>query len=90
MFLLFVYVAIALGISFICSIAEAVLLSVSPAYVALKEESGSAAGPLLKDLRSDINSALAAILTLNTIAHTMGAAGAGAQAAIVFLSLIHI
>jgi len=84
MFLLFVYVAIALGVSFICSIAEAVLLSVSPGYVALKEEKGHAAGPLLKDLRSDINRALAAILTLNTIAHTMGAAGAGAQAAAVF------
>jgi len=82
--MLFIYVSIALGVSFICSIAEAVLLSVSPAYVALKEERGLASGELLKTLRADINRALAAILTLNTIAHTMGAAGAGAQAASVF------
>ncbi len=84
MFLLFVYVAIALGASFVCSIAEAVLLSVSPAYVALLEKKGKAVGPLLNTLKSDINKPLAAILTLNTIAHTVGAAGAGAEAAAIF------
>ena len=84
MLLLFVYVFIALGFSFLCSIAEAVLLSVTSPYVALLDREGKAAGPLLRKLKEDINSPLAAILTLNTIAHTVGAAGAGAQATAVF------
>lgn len=84
MTLLIIYVCIALGFSFICSIAEAVLLSVSTAYIALKEEEGHASGVLLRKLKDNINQPLAAILTLNTIAHTAGAAGAGAQAAAVF------
>ncbi|MBF7071786.1 HlyC/CorC family transporter [Glaciecola sp. MH2013] len=84
MFLLIVYVLIALGFSFICSIAEAVILSVSQAYISLLEKEKKASGPLLAKLTGDINKPLSAILTLNTIAHTMGAAGAGAQAAAVF------
>ncbi|MFQ3251656.1 CNNM domain-containing protein [Glaciecola sp.] len=84
MFLLIVYVLIALGFSFICSIAEAVILSVSQAYISLLEKEGKASGKLLSKLTNDINKPLSAILTLNTIAHTMGAAGAGAQAAAVF------
>jgi len=84
MLLLITYVLIALVFSFLCSIAEAVLLSVSPAHVALLEKDGKPAGPLLRSLRQDINKPLAAILTLNTIAHTIGAAGAGAQAQSVF------
>lgn len=84
MLLLFIYIFIALGFSFLCSIAEAVLLSVTTAYISLLERDGKVAGTRLRDLKEDINSPLAAILTLNTIAHTMGAAGAGAQAAAVF------
>jgi CBS domain containing-hemolysin-like protein len=84
MFLLIIYVLIALGFSFICSIAEAVILSVSQAYISLLEKEGKPSGVLLGKLTSDINKPLSAILTLNTIAHTMGAAGAGAQAAAVF------
>ena len=84
MFLLITYVLIALVFSFLCSIAEAVILSVTPAYMALQEQEGEASAKLLKVLKADVNKPLAAILTLNTIAHTMGAAGAGAQAAIVF------
>lgn len=84
MFLLLVYVLIALGFSFLCSIAEAVILSVSSAYISVQEKEGKASGALLRKLTDDINSPLSAILTLNTIAHTMGAAGAGAQAAVVF------
>ncbi|MBT8038752.1 MAG: HlyC/CorC family transporter [Xanthomonadales bacterium] len=84
MTLLIVYILVALVFSFLCSVAEAVLLSVSSAYVALLEKKGSAAGPLLRRMRKDINKPLAAILTLNTIAHTIGAAGAGAQVAVVF------
>jgi CBS domain containing-hemolysin-like protein len=84
MFLLIVYVLVALLFSFLCSIAEAVLLSVRGAYVGLLEQQGHRAGRLLRGLREDIDRPLAAILTLNTIAHTVGAAGAGAQAAAVF------
>lgn len=84
MILLIVYVAIALGFSFICSVAEAVILSVSQAYISLLEKEKKPSGYLLSKLTGDINKPLSAILTLNTIAHTMGAAGAGAQAARVF------
>ncbi len=84
MLLLIVYVVVALGFSFLCSIAEAVILSVTSPYIALLEQEGKSSGVLLRKLSEDIHSPLAAILTLNTIAHTVGAAGAGAQAAEVF------
>lgn len=84
MTLLVTYIALAIGVSFLCSIMEAALLSVTPAYVALQEQKGSRAGLRLHRLKEDIDRPLAAILSLNTIAHTVGAAGAGAQAAVVF------
>ena len=84
MLLLAIYVFIALGFSFLCSVAEAVILSVSQAYISLLEKDNKPSGKLLNELTTDINRPLSAILTLNTIAHTMGAAGAGAQAASVF------
>ncbi len=84
MTLLIIYIAAALGFSFICSVAEAVILSVTSPYIAILEQEGNPAGKLLRKLRTNINNSLAAILTLNTIAHTVGAAGAGAQAAAVF------
>jgi len=84
MTLLIIYVTFALLISFLCSIAEAVLLSVTTAHVSVLEQEGDTSGPLLRELKSDINKPLAAILTLNTIAHTVGAVGAGAQAVVVF------
>jgi CBS domain containing-hemolysin-like protein len=84
MFLLFLYIFIALVFSFFCSIAEAVILSISSAYISVMEKKQPATGKLLRQQVQDINQPLAAILSLNTIAHTMGAAGAGAQAAVVF------
>lgn len=84
MILLISYVLIALGFSFLCSVAEAVLLSVNSAHIALLEKQKKHSGALLRELKDDVNKPLAAILTLNTIAHTIGAAGAGAQAAVVF------
>jgi CBS domain containing-hemolysin-like protein len=83
MFTLGLYLFIALFFSFLCSIAEAVLLSVSWVYIALMEEKGHKSGKILRELKEDINRPLAAILTLNTIAHTVGAAGVGAQATLV-------
>lgn len=84
MTLLIVYVAIALLFSFLCSISEAVLLSVTRAHISVLEQEGSTSGSMLRVLKDDINKPLAAILTLNTIAHTVGAVGAGAQAIVVF------
>lgn len=84
MLLLLTYVLIALIFSFLCSIAEAVLLSINSSYVVLLERGGRKSGVILKELTEEIGKPLAAILTLNTIAHTVGAVGAGAQAAVVF------
>lgn len=84
MLLLITYILIALVFSFLCSIAEAVILSVTTAHIALLEKDGKKSGRLLRNLKANINKPLAAILTLNTIAHTVGAAGAGAQATKVF------
>lgn len=79
--LLIIYASVAIGCSFLCSIAEAVLLSVTPSYVAALREQGKRAADLLEKLKQNIDRSLAAILSLNTIAHTVGAAGVGAQAA---------
>ena len=84
MLLLLIYVFIALGFSFLCSIAEAVLLSVTVGYIAMQEQDDRPSAKMMRTLKEDINKPLAAILTLNTIAHTVGAAGAGAQASVVF------
>lgn len=84
MSLLLIYVFIALVFSFLCSILEAVLLSVTPSFVAVQERGHKRSGDLLRRLKDDINKPLAAILTLNTIAHTVGAAGVGAQVTEVF------
>jgi CBS domain containing-hemolysin-like protein len=82
--LLLLYVALAIGVSFLCSLMEAVLLSVTPSYVAALEREGSAVGERIHQFKENVDRPLAAILSLNTIAHTVGAAGVGAQAAIVF------
>ena len=84
MTLLIFYLLLALVVSFFCSIAEAVLLSVRPAYVAALKNKGSKSAPILHKLTNKLDRPLAAILTANTIAHTVGAAGVGAQAAILF------
>ncbi len=84
MTLLLIYMALALGVSFLCSIMEAVLLSVSPSFIARQEQEGRWLGAKLRKFKDNVDQPLAAILSLNTIAHTVGAAGAGAQAAAVF------
>ena len=82
--LLIFYVTLALGVSFLCSVLEAVLLSITPTYVVGLEAQGSALGEKLRDLKANVDRPLAAILSLNTVAHTVGAAGAGAQAQEIF------
>jgi CBS domain containing-hemolysin-like protein len=83
--LLITYVLLALVFSFVCSIAEAVLLSITPSYIAALHEQSPKRAALLKRLKQDnVDQSLAAILTLNTIAHTVGAIGSGAKATAVF------
>jgi len=81
MTLLVVYLIVALAFSFLCSMLEAVLLSVPSSHVAVLVERGSVTGKRLQRMKKDIDRPLAAILTLNTFAHTLGAAGVGAEAA---------
>lgn len=70
--------------SFLCSVWEAVLLSITPSYITQKVHTGSPQGETLQKFKEDIDKPLSAILTLNTIAHTVGAIGVGAQAGKVF------
>ena len=87
-FLLVLYVVLALLFSFLCSVAEASLLSITPAYVAGLREKQPKKAELLRQLKGEkIDQALAAILTVNTIAHTVGAIGAGSKATAVFGSV---
>lgn len=83
---LVIYVSIALGLSFICSVLEAVLLSTTASHIEVHAARGSRSAQWMRELTSQerIDRSIAAILTLNTIAHTVGAAGAGAQAAAIF------
>ena len=85
--LLIFYVLLALVVSYLCSMLEAILLSVTPSYVAALEQEGDPSGDILRSLKDDIDRPLAAILSLNTAAHTVGATMGGAQAAIVFGSV---
>ncbi|MEP2668644.1 MAG: CNNM domain-containing protein [Cyclobacteriaceae bacterium] len=82
MTLLLVYLFIALIISFLCSIMEAVLLSVPISFLKAKKDDKNAVAMIA--LKEDIDKPLSAILSLNTVAHTVGAAGVGAQATVVF------
>ncbi|MCJ8276943.1 MAG: CNNM domain-containing protein, partial [Bdellovibrionales bacterium] len=79
MTLLLVYLFLAVFVSFMCSLLEAVILSLSPSYIETQAKEGKKYGRILQNLKEEIDKPLAAILTLNTIAHTVGAAGVGAQ-----------
>ncbi|MBE0501581.1 MAG: DUF21 domain-containing protein [Desulfuromonadales bacterium] len=82
---LIAYVMMALWFSFLCSVAEAVLLSITPSYIEEQKEKKPRLAALLKRLKQDnVDRSLAAILTLNTIAHTVGSIMAGAKATVVF------
>ena len=80
MTLLLIYLGIAVGVSFLCSVLEAVLLSVTPSYTEKLKRERPRAGASLALARENLDQSLSAILILNTFAHTMGAAGVGAQA----------
>ena len=74
-FLLIVFALVAIGFSFLCSILEAALLSITPSYIAGLKSERPRLFEKLRKLKDDIDDPLAAILTLNTIAHTAGATG---------------
>lgn len=82
--LLILYFTLAVGISFLCSILEAVLLSVNMSYISLLEKERPNVGKILHFQKVEISKSIASILILNTVAHTLGAAAVGAQAAILF------
>lgn len=85
MTLLITYLLIALSVSFMCSVLEAVLLSSTSSYIeSLSKNGDSKSIKLIKDLKSNIDKPISSILILNTFAHTMGAAGVGAQAQLLF------
>jgi len=82
--LLVIYFFIAVGISFLCSILEAVLLSTTPAYISVVKSQNQKNGERLEKQKKRIDLSIGAILTLNTFAHTLGAAGVGAEAVKIF------
>lgn len=84
MILLFLYLALAICISFLCSVLEAALLSFTPSFIANFQQQNVKNGKRLMKLKENIDQPLSAILSLNTVAHTVGAAGVGAQSARVF------
>ncbi|MBP3639969.1 MAG: DUF21 domain-containing protein [Muribaculaceae bacterium] len=84
MTLILLYLLGALGVSFLCSVLEAVLLSTPVSFISMKESQGVKAAPLLMKYKTNIDRPVAAILTLNTVAHTIGAAGVGSESVKVF------
>ena len=80
MALLLFYAIVSIFISFLCSILEAVLLSVTPTFINVKVTEGKAYAKTLEKIKEDVDKPLIAILTLNTIAHTVGAILVGVQA----------
>ena len=77
--MIFIYLFGALGISFLCSVLEAVLLSTPMSFITAKEQEGRKSASVLKDLKNNVDRPVGAILSLNTIAHTIGSAGVGAE-----------
>ena len=81
---LLLYIVFALAVSFLCSIWEAAMLSTPVSHIELLVQQGSEAGSIMQRLRQNVEHPISAILTLNTIAHTAGAVGAGAEADAIF------
>lgn len=77
--MIFIYLFGALGISFLCSVLEAVLLSTPMSFITAKEQEGRKAASVFKELKNNVDRPVGAILSLNTIAHTIGSAGVGAE-----------
>ncbi|SDG72861.1 CNNM domain-containing protein [Winogradskyella thalassocola] len=85
--LLIFYAVISIFFSFLCSILEAVLLSLTPTFLNIKKKEGKAYAFELEELKKDVDRPLIAILTLNTIAHTVGAILVGVQAKVAYVEI---
>ena len=79
MILIILYFLGALALSFLCSILEAVLLSTPLSFISMKENQGNKTATLMKQYKNNVDKPVGAILSLNTIAHTIGSAGVGAE-----------
>ncbi len=77
--LIILYLSGALALSFLCSILEAVLLSSPMSFISMKENQGNTTATLMKQYKNNVDRPVGAILSLNTIAHTIGSAGVGAE-----------
>ena len=77
MTLLIIFATISIGFSFVCSVLEAALLSITPSFIAGLRDSNPKLYKSLRAFKDDIDKPLSAILTLNTVAHTVGATGGG-------------
>ena len=84
---LILYAFLTISLSFLCSILEAVLLSVNPTFIKIKIKEGKKYADKLQRLKSSIDEPLIIILTLNTIAHTVGSIMVGVQAKIAYSTL---
>lgn len=84
--LLIFYALISIFFSFLCSILEAAFLSFTPTFIRMKKNDGKAYAPIIEKMKKDVDKPLIAILTVNTIAHTVGAILVGVQAEKVFTS----
>ena len=73
--LIILYFLGALSLSFLCSVLEAVLLSTPMSFISMKENQGSKTASLMKQYKNNVDRPVGAILSLNTIAHTIGSAG---------------
>ncbi|WP_342769707.1 CNNM domain-containing protein [Moraxella caviae] len=83
--LLVFYISLSLIASFVCSVSEATLLTMTPSYIDTIKEDDPKTAAMLEDVKvNNIEKSISSILTLNTVAHTLGSLGAGAQAAVVF------
>lgn len=87
MALLLFYIFLALFVSFLCSVTESVLLSTPASFLNVKLDEGKKSARIMIKMKENIEGPLSAILSLNTIAHTVGAAGIGVQTAILFENL---
>jgi CBS domain containing-hemolysin-like protein len=87
MSLLIAYATISIFFSFLCSILEAVLLSITPTFINLKKKEGLEYATILEILKKDVDKPLIAILTINTIAHTVGAILVGVQAKVAYAEM---
>lgn len=82
--LILLYFLGALSLSFLCSVLEAVLLSTPKSYISMRENQGSKTATLMKQYKNNVDRPVGAILSLNTIAHTIGSAGVGAESIKIF------